>query len=74
MATTSRQHDRKMPSPTLQFPRDTARQSMPSQPVEQTTENVLNALEDVSRRIDHLARELNCLGYFDDDDDRPRAA
>ena len=29
--------------------------------------------ETVSRRMEDLARELNCLGYFDDDD-TPRAA
>jgi hypothetical protein len=35
----------------------------------------LAAIEHVSRRIDDLARELNCLGYFDDAfDDWPRAA
>ena len=28
----------------------------------------------MSRRIKDLAREFNCLGFFDDDDDRPRAA
>ncbi len=33
----------------------------------------LDALEQVSRRMDVLARELNCLGYFGDDDG-PRAA
>lgn len=33
----------------------------------------LAALDTMSRRMDDLARELNCLGYFDDDD-RPRAA
>ena len=27
-----------------------------------------------SRQIWDLARFLNCLGFFDDDDDRPRAA
>ena len=27
-----------------------------------------------SRDIRELARQLNCLGFFDDDDDRPRAA
>lgn len=32
------------------------------------------AVRTVSRRIDDLARELNCLGWFDGDDDRPRAA
>jgi hypothetical protein len=35
--------------------------------------NVLTAIETMSRRIDDLARELRCLGHFDDDD-RPRAA
>jgi hypothetical protein len=35
---------------------------------------VIDALETMSRRIDDLARELNCLGYFDDDEDGPRAA
>ncbi len=39
-----------------------------------SAENVLAALANVSRRIDDLARELNCLGYFDDDSDRPKAA
>jgi hypothetical protein len=33
----------------------------------------LEALENVSRRIDVLARELNCLGWFGDDEG-PRAA
>ena len=37
--------------------------------------NALTALYDVSRKMEDLARELNCLGYFNDDDDnRPRAA
>ncbi len=41
--------------------------------------DALDALDIVSRRMEVLARELNCLGYFDDDDggddgDRPRAA
>jgi hypothetical protein len=35
---------------------------------------VFDAIEDMSRRIDHLARELGCLGFFDEDDDGPRAA
>ncbi|MHC5113157.1 MAG: hypothetical protein ACYTGP_01855 [Planctomycetota bacterium] len=40
-----------------------------------STEPVRAAIEDMSRRIEDLARELNCLGFFDDDDDdRPRAA
>ena len=37
-------------------------------------EELLGAFETISRRINDLARELKCLGYFDDDDNRPRAA
>jgi hypothetical protein len=37
-------------------------------------EELLGAFETMSRRINDLARELKCLGYFDDEDDRPRAA
>jgi hypothetical protein len=33
----------------------------------------LDALDDVSRRMENLARALDCLGFFDDDDG-PRAA
>ncbi len=36
--------------------------------------DVFAAFEAVSRRMEDLARELGCLGYFYDDDDRPRAA
>ena len=40
-----------------------------------SAEDVFESLENMSRRIDDLARELKCLGFFnDDDDDRPRAA
>jgi hypothetical protein len=39
-----------------------------------SAEQVLEAIEHMSRRIDDLARELNCLGHFDDDDDGPKAA
>ena len=35
--------------------------------------DLLAAFEAVSRRMKDLARELGCLGFFDDDD-RPRAA
>lgn len=39
------------------------------------TDEVLAAFSNVSRRINDLARELKCLGYFEDEDnDRPRAA
>ena len=39
-----------------------------------TTDDLLSAFSTMSRRINDLARELKCLGYFDDEDDRPRAA
>ena len=34
----------------------------------------LAALDNASRRMCDLARELDCLGFFDGGDDRPRAA
>lgn len=41
----------------------------------ESADDVLSALDEMSRKIDDLAKELNCLGYFDDDDDDgPRAA
>ena len=49
-------------------------QSLPDGP-RQTAEQALQAIDSISRRIDDLARELNLLGHFPDDDpDRPRAA
>jgi len=39
-----------------------------------STDDVLEAFNSMSRRIKDLARELKCLGYFDDDHDQPRAA
>lgn len=43
-------------------------------PIDAASE-VFDAFEEVSRRMEDLARELGCLGFFDgDDDDRPRAA
>ena len=38
-----------------------------------STVRIMEALETMSRRMEVLARELGCLGFFDDDD-RPRAA
>ena len=35
---------------------------------------VLDQLELVDRRMQSLARALNCLGHFDDGDDAPDAA
>jgi len=46
----------------------------PNTGLPQSTDDVLAAFATVSRRINDLARELKCLGYFDDEDDRPRAA
>ena len=40
----------------------------------ESAEHVLDAIDQMSRQIHDLARELNCLGYFDEDDDGPRAA
>lgn len=40
----------------------------------ETGQEALDTIDRISRRIDLLARDLGCLGYFDDDDDRPRAA
>jgi len=40
-------------------------------------DEILEAIDDMSRHIDDLAREFNCGGHFEDDyfdDDRPRAA
>ena len=36
--------------------------------------NVFGAVDAVSRRMEDLAREFDCLGYFDENDDGPRAA
>jgi hypothetical protein len=38
-------------------------------------DRTLRALENVSRRLDDLARRLNCLGFYEETDpNRPRAA
>ncbi len=55
----------------FRFPRPTsAGDGAPTQ----ESPDVLYAFERVSRRMEDLARTLGCLGFFDDDDDRPRAA
>ena len=44
-------------------------------PTPNSVRDAMQAMDDVSRRMEDLARQLNCLGYFPDgDDDRPRAA
>jgi hypothetical protein len=41
----------------------------------ESAEQLHRAIDEMSGRLDELARELNCLGYFDDEeDDSPRAA
>ena len=41
----------------------------------QDGEHTLATIGNVSRRLEDLARKLNCLGFFDEPDpDRPRAA
>jgi hypothetical protein len=37
-------------------------------------DEALAIIEGMSRRMEDLARSLDCLGYFDDPDDKPRAA
>jgi hypothetical protein len=41
---------------------------------DETAEQLLERLASMDRSIRQLARELNCLGYFDDDEDGPKAA
>lgn len=50
---------------------DTA--SLPFDSLSQNSRIALSAVDDVSRRIDDLARQLGCLGHFDQGDG-PRAA
>ena len=46
---------------------------VPATHLSQSSLRALEAVEDVSRRIDHLAIALGCLGHFDGTDG-PRAA
>ncbi|MDG2022358.1 MAG: hypothetical protein P8J59_10460 [Phycisphaerales bacterium] len=53
--------------------------SIPFPPLEMNSsgidvEEVLRAADEASRRMEVLARELDCLGLFDQGDDGPRAA
>jgi hypothetical protein len=73
----------KSASEPIPFPADPSAPDETSSPPERkfdltflpdSAEQVLEAIEHMSRRIDDLARELNCLGHFDDDDDGPKAA
>jgi hypothetical protein len=62
----------------IPFPADLAakldQQDGEAASLRESAEGVFDAIDNMSRRIEDLARELNCLGYFDDDDDDPRAA
>lgn len=57
-----------------QLDRGTAAIPFPHIRLATPTGEVFGALDAVSRRMEDLARELDCLGFFDDDEDRPRAA
>lgn len=48
----------------------------PNASIDKSIEATLAAVEDLSWKLEDLAREFKCCGYFDDDDDddRPRAA
>ena len=46
---------------------------IPFESLSHNSRTALNAVDDVSRRIDDLASKLGCLGYFDQGDG-PRAA
>jgi hypothetical protein len=66
--------------PPIPFPAAQAEDAVPARPAPDltqwpaSTDDVLEAFTSMSRRIKDLARELKCLGYFDDDHDQPRAA
>ena len=67
--------DRERDPETMKFPDSEETPAAGTKPVAMVADDALAAIESMSRRIDDLARELNCLGFFNnDDDDRPRAA
>jgi len=60
-----------IPSHSLLFP---GAQPATTPPAQQSDPE-LNAIDRVSRKLEDLARQLNCLGVYDESDpDRPRAA
>lgn len=69
-------HDDEETARVYRFPAESTRgNNSPSLPTQDPGAMALDALDSMDRRIDHLARELNCLVHFNkDDDDRPRAA
>lgn len=54
--------------------RETGKGSFELTALPESAEQICEAIDDMSRRIDDLARELGCLGYFEEPDDGPRAA
>jgi hypothetical protein len=64
------------PAHRLRARQSTDRRPLAAKPrTPESVDDVLAAFGDVSRRITDLARELDCLGYFDDPNgDLPRAA
>ena len=68
-------------SPPMRFPIEQVEEQSNDQTgeeqqnAEELSQDILSALESMNRSIKNLARELNCLGFFDeDDDDDPKAA
>ena len=63
----------RFPGPPSPPPQEEARDTSDPGAGDPPVADLLAAFEAVSRRMEDLARELGCLGFFDDDD-RPRAA
>lgn len=76
MPTLRLHHDDDETAPVYRFPSESVRRSNTTTPAANDPGSLaMEALDSMDRRIDHLARELNCLVYFsENDDDRPRAA
>jgi len=66
--------ERRKQRPRLRMDRAAERTASDDPSLTATADEVLAAFASMSRRIEDLARELKCLGYFDDGEDRPRAA
>lgn len=61
------------PPDSIPFPLSSHRR--PQELRDADVEAPIRAVENVSRRLEDLARRLNCLGFFEEPDpDRPRAA
>lgn len=57
----------------IPFPREHAGNAVPPRQLD-SMQFALLALGLADRRMKHLARTLGCLGYFESDEDGPRAA